>query len=176
MVDPEVHVYGNGYTCATNSRGYPTPENRSPAELVLDAWSFEVAMRDSDRCSTSGCTLASAFVPEAGRHELVLYPKMFTQSRKEQVDTFIHEIGHVFGLRHFFANIAERRWPSVIFGTHRPFSIMNYGHNSELTEDDRSDLRLLYNKVWNNELVEINRPRIVLVRPFHDLVLTAAFS
>ena len=41
---------------------------------------------------------------------------MFAQNRKEQVDTFIHEIGHVFGLRHFFANISETAWPSEIFG------------------------------------------------------------
>jgi hypothetical protein len=229
--NPQVHVYGKGHVCSTNERGYPTPKNRSPAEIVLDrsegfiplwdknvtlrwrfnepsmqyfqdslaaksairqlwgeavmlwgdaapvqfretddAWDFELAMQSADRCSISGCTLARAFFPDAGRHELAVYPKMFTQSRKEQVDTFIHEIGHVFGLRHFFADVSETQWASVIFGTHRPFSIMNYGNQSELTEDDKSDLKLLYAKVWGGTLTEINGTRIVKVRPYHDLL------
>lgn len=228
--DPLVHVYGKAQTCDTNSRGFATAENRSPAELVLDAsegfiplwsnnvtlrwrfnedsmryfqnisaakqalrqllgeailawgkaapvkfreaqdaWDFEVVMRNSDKCSINGCTLASAFFPDPGRHELVLYPKMLSQDRKEQIDTFIHEIGHIFGLRHFFANVSERAWPSVIFGSHKPFGIMNYGHNSELTDDDKSDLSVLYRKVWNNELAEINGTRIVFVEPYHQL-------
>jgi hypothetical protein len=78
-----------------------------------DRWDFEIVVRDSDRCNMHGCVLASAFFPDAGRHELVIYPKMFSQSRKEQVDTLIHEVGHIFGLRHFFANISETAWPST---------------------------------------------------------------
>jgi hypothetical protein len=134
-----------------------------------DAWDFEVVMREADRCNINGCVLASAFFPDAGRHELVLYPKMFTQSRKEQVDTLIHEIGHVFGLRHFFANISETAWPSQIFGTHNPFSIMNYGNQSELTDADKSDLRRLYQTAWSGELTEINGTPIKFVKPFHTI-------
>ena len=52
---------------------------------------------------------------------------MFTQSPEEQVETLIHEIGHVFGLRHFFAQLSETAWASEVFGTHDPLSIMNYG-------------------------------------------------
>ena len=59
---------------------------------------------------------------------------MFTQEPEEQVETLIHEIGHVFGLRHFFANVSETAWPSEIFGTHDTFSIMNYGRASQLTD------------------------------------------
>ncbi len=230
VVEPQVHVYGNSQVCSTNSRGYPTPENRSPAEIVLDAsegfiplwsesvtlrwrfnedsmryfqnpeaskdgirqlwgeallawgdaapvkfketndaWDFEVAMRPSDSCTINGCTLARAFFPDSGRHDLVMYPKMFTQTRKEQIDTFIHEIGHVFGLRHFFANVSETAWASIIFGTHKPFSIMNYGTQSELTDDDKADLKMLYSNVWGNALAEINGTRIVKVRPYHEL-------
>lgn len=232
IADPQLHIYGKAQVCSTNSRGYPTPENRSPAEILLDAsegfiplwsegatlrwrfnegsmryfqnpeaakngirqlwgaallawgdaapvkfketgdaWDFEVAMRSSDNCTISGCTLARAFFPDSGRHDLVMYPKMFTQTRKEQIDTFIHEIGHVFGLRHFFANVSETAWPSVIFGTHKPFSIMNYGPQSELTDYDRSDLKLLYSKLWSGAVTEINGTRIVKVRPYHELGL-----
>jgi hypothetical protein len=132
-----------------------------------DAWDFEVVMRATDKCSANGCVLASAFFPDAGRHQLVLYPRMFTQSRKEQIDTLIHEFGHTFGLRHFFANISETRWPSEIFGVHRPFSIMNYGSQSELTEHDKADLTRLYQAAWSGQLTKINRTPIKFVRPFH---------
>lgn len=132
-----------------------------------DAWDFEIVMSASDDCDGGGCTLAMAFFPDAGRHELWLYPKMFEQSRKEQVDTLIHEVGHVFGLRHFFANISETRWRSEIFGKHEPFSIMNYGAKSELTSRDRSDLKRLYELAWSGELVEINGTQIKFVEPYH---------
>jgi hypothetical protein len=228
--DPQVHVFGNKVICDTDTRGYPTPGNRSPLEIVVDAsegfiplwardmtlrwrfqehsmahfddpeaaksaikelfgealvawgdaapvqfaqradaWDFEIVMRDVDRCNINGCVLASAFFPDAGRHELILYPKMFEQTHKEQVDTMIHEIGHVFGLRHFFANVSETAWPSVIFGAHKPFTIMNYGSQSELTDDDKADLKRLYQTAWSGELTEINGTPIRLVKPFHTI-------
>jgi hypothetical protein len=132
-----------------------------------DAWDFELSARNADDCDARGCTLASAFFPDAGRHELVIYPKMLEQPEKEQVDTLAHELGHVFSLRHFFAQISENRWPSEIFGVHRSFTIMNYGANSELTDDDKADLKKLYLSVWSGQLTEINGTPIQLVRPFH---------
>ncbi|MCA0375611.1 MAG: matrix metalloproteinase-11 [Gemmatimonadetes bacterium] len=132
-----------------------------------DAWDFEVAVRNADDCDISGCTLASAFFPDSGRHELTIYPMMLGQSEKEQVETLAHEFGHVFGLRHFFAKISEREWASEIFGTHKPFSIMNYGAKSLMTDADRNDLRTLYQKVWSGQLTAINGTRIKLVKPAH---------
>jgi len=85
------------------------------------------------------------------------------------VDTFIHETGHVFGLRHFFANISENAWPSEIFGTHSKFSIMNYGNLSELTDTDKDDLRRLYQLARSGALTHINGTPIRLVKPFHTL-------
>ena len=228
--DPEVHVFGNGFRCDTETRGHATPQGRSPLEIVVDAsegfiplWTkdttlrwrfrestmkyfkspaaakaeirkllgeallawgdaapvkfaersdvsdFEIVMRRNDDCDASGCVLASAFFPDAGRHRLTLYPKMFTQPRPEQVETLIHEIGHVFGLRHFFANVSETAWPSQIFGTHKPFSIMNYGSQSVLTADDKSDLKRLYQLVWSGELTQINGTPIKLVKAFHTI-------
>jgi hypothetical protein len=132
-----------------------------------DAWDFEIVIRESDLCNPSGCVLASAFFPDSGRHELSVYPKMFTQDRKEQIDTLTHEIGHVFGLRHFFANVSETKWPSQLFGKDKPFSIMNYGNLSELTDDDKSDLKLLYEMAWSGKLTNINGTPIRFVRPYH---------
>jgi hypothetical protein len=228
--EPQIHVFGNGVICETDTRGHATPEDRSPFELVVDAsegfiplwakdttlrwrfqehsmtffedpeaakaaieelfgkallawgdavpvkfakrddaWDFEIVMREADRCSINGCVLASAFFPDPGRHELVIYPKMFTQSAEEQVETLIHEIGHVFGLRHFFANVSETAWPSEVFGEHKPFTIMNYGSQSELTVDDKVDLKRLYQAAWSGELTKINGTPIHLVKPFHTI-------
>jgi hypothetical protein len=132
-----------------------------------DAWDFEVSVRSSDDCDINGCTLASAFFPDSGRHELVIYPKMLEQPIKEQIETLAHELGHVFGLRHFFAKLSESTWPSEIFGTHKPFSIMNYGAKSVLTTADKADLKNLYQQVWAQQITAINGTEIRLVRPFH---------
>ena len=130
---------------------------------------FEIVVERLPDCTPQGCALAQAFFPDAGRHQLLVFPTMFEQSRKEQVDTLTHEIGHVFGLRHFFAPESETPWPSVIFGEHNPFSIMNYGRLSELTEADQRDMKLLYESVWSGRLGKINGTPIKLFRPYHYL-------
>jgi Matrixin len=131
-------------------------------------WHFEVSMRDADDCDQNGsCTLASAFFPDSGRHTLDIYPKMFKLPAKEQNETLVHELGHVFGLRHFFALTSEKAYPAEVFGTDDKFSIMNYGAYSELTDNDRSDLKHLYQMVWEGSLTDINGTKIRLVRPHH---------
>jgi hypothetical protein len=135
-----------------------------------DRWDFEIVLRNAPDCSAAGCVLASAFFPDGGRHELTIYPTMFEQSPEEQIETLIHEFGHVFGLRHFFANISEAQWPSQIFGTHSPFSIMNYGPKSVLTDADLTDLTELYRSAWSGELTQINGTPIHFVRPFSAAV------
>ncbi len=131
-----------------------------------DAWDFEVVVMAENKCRDGGCTLASAFFPDAGRHELKVYPIMFEQSRKEQVETMAHEVGHVFGLRHFFADVRETAFPSQVFGEHDAFSIMNYGHKSAMTDDDRSDLKTLYSLARSHQLTHIGQTPIKLVQPF----------
>lgn len=136
-----------------------------------DDYDFEIAVREADRCSLSGCVLASAFFPDAGQHELKIYPKMFSLSRDEQVETLVHEFGHVFGLRHFFALISEKDSPAVVFGEHnpnKPFSIMNYGPECQLTEADVRDLKEVYQLAWSRKLTHINHTRIELMRPHHE--------
>ena len=94
---------------------------------------------------------------------------MFEQSKQEQLETMMHELGHIFGLRHFFAKISEQAWPSEIFGEHKPFSIMNYGAKSVMTEEDIRDLKKLYEMAWNKCIVDINGTPIHLVMPFHTV-------
>jgi hypothetical protein len=131
-----------------------------------DAWDFEIAMHRTD-CDNTGCVLASAFFPDQGQHTFYIYPTMLEQSRTEQLETLEHEIGHIFGLRHFFANISEREWKSELFGSDSPFSIMNYGDKSKLTAADIKDLKRLYQLVWNGELTEINGTPIKKFVSFH---------
>ena len=138
-----------------------------------DLWDFELVLRNAPNCSPQGCVLASAFFPDAGRHQLTIYPTMFEQVRDEQVETMIHEFGHVFGLRHFFASVSEQAWPSETFGTHSPFSIMNYGAMSKLTEADLSDLTELYRLAWEGQLLHINGTPIRFVKPYSALALPA---
>ncbi|QJU56999.1 matrix metalloproteinase-11 [Sphingomonas sp. AP4-R1] len=142
----------------------------APVKFVRadDNWDFEIVVRDGDECSPQGCTLARAFFPDAGRHELAIFPKIFSQPRQEQMETLAHELGHVFGLRHFFALVKETAWPAVVFGEHSNFSIMNYGADSRLTDADRADLKRLYAQVWSGQLNNINGTRIRLVTPFHQ--------
>jgi len=130
---------------------------------------FEIVVETQKDCTPRGCVLASAFFPDAGRHTLQLYPTLFEQSKQEQVETMAHELGHVFGLRHFFALRLERSWPAVIFGDHEPFSIMNYGAESTLTGTDRKDLTNLYQAVWQGQLTAVNGTPIQLVKPYHML-------
>lgn len=228
-VNAVVHTYrkNNPVVCETDSKGYPTPRNRHPTEIVLDAsegfiplwkpnvnlrwrfspslyhffqypeeamdyirnlfgkgiqewghaapinfterndaWDFEITVRQ-DRCTPYGCTLASAFFPDGGRHELALYEKLFEQSKKEQIETMAHELGHIFGLRHFFAENLEAGFPSEKFGEHNPFTIMNYGEDSTMTDNDRNDLEKLYQLVWSGELTRINGTPIKTFYPYH---------
>jgi len=138
-----------------------------------DLWDFEIVMRRNDDCDASGCVLASAFFPDSGRHKFIMYPKLFSMSREEQVDTFVHEIGHVFGLRHFFALVSESEWPARVFGTHSKFSIMNYGQLSKLSAADKADLRRLYQLVWTGAMTNINGTPVRLMKPFSAMAPTA---
>ena len=164
-MEPQIHVFGDGIVCDTDSRGYATPDNRDPLELVVDA----SEVKPFDDCSPNGCVLASAFFPDGGRHELTIYPRMFTQSDDEQMETLEHEIGHTFGLRHFFAKLSETAAPAELFGAQNAFTIMNYGSRSRLTEQDRSDLKSLYQQAWSGQLTQINGTPIRFVRPFSSL-------
>jgi Matrixin len=106
-----------------------------------DLYDFEIVVLSQPDCDANGCVLASSFFPDGGRHQLNIYPTMFQQTQQEQVGTLEHEFGHVFGLRHWFANVAEAGMASTVFGKDSKISIMNYGEDSQLTTADKRDLK-----------------------------------
>jgi Matrixin len=136
---------------------------------VADAWDFEVIFEADPKCNPNGCVLASAFFPDAGQHDVTIYTTLLDQPEPEIVETLAHEFGHVFGLRHFFAKVAEGSFPSEIFGTHNKHSIMNYGADSKMTTKDKSDLKSLYDLAWSGQLTQINETPVRLVRPFSHM-------
>lgn len=144
----------------------------------FDAWDFEFKLESADDCTpppNRSCVLARAFFPNAGQNDLALYPILFNRTHGDQVLTMAHELGHVFGLRHFFAAWREAWAPSLPFGIESPFSIMNYGAQSRMTDADRSDLKLLYSRVWSGLLPSINGTPVVQFRPYHEF-RTQAFA
>lgn len=148
---------------AIASWGHACPVSFVERDNMVD---FEIVLREQRRCSPSGCVLASAFFPDTGQHEVVIYPSMFEQPHHEQIETLVHEIGHIFGLRHFFAKVREAAWPSEVFGEHTKFSIMNYGADSFLTDADRDDLARLYEGVWSRRMTAVNGTPVKLMTPY----------
>lgn len=78
----------------------------------------------------------------------------------------MHELGHVFGLRHFFANEKETHIRSEIFGHHQPMTIMNYGKKKQLTRQDKHDLERLYRYAWDGDIGSIRGLPIRFFKPY----------
>ncbi|KAF9271631.1 hypothetical protein BGZ68_003279 [Mortierella alpina] len=154
----------------------------APVKFIKDdvAWDFEFDVRKDTFCFDGGCVLASAFFPDTGRHQLVIYSSMFDHGESEQVETLVHELGHIFGLRHWFAKDEDGNgWNSVVFGRNNPVTIMNYDDKKTLTDestftdDDKNDLIQLYNSAWSGGLTLINKTPIMLFESFSSRISQA---
>lgn len=136
-----------------------------------DSWDFDIYLRVRRDCDEGGCVLASAFFPSSQRERLVLYPSMFENGidRDEQLATMVHELGHIFGLRHYFAqrDKYEKKFPSLVFGEHLPYTIMNYGSESVLTDTDKADLARLYEAAWSTLPADGIGKEVHLVQAWH---------
>ena len=134
-----------------------------------DAYDFEIHLMPNDDIQGGSYTAARSFFPDSGQHRIRLFPAFFEKipDEKERVDTLIHELGHIFGLRHFMAFENGPVYSGAVYGTNNPLTIMNYGALSELTTQDKSDLSSLYKEVWSGRLTNVNRTPVELVRPWH---------
>lgn len=141
-------------------------QDAAPVQFAEDEnrFDFEVAL-PLDAHPDGDNVLAEAFFPGAGARKMILYPSMFRQVKSEQIETLAHEFGHIFGLRHFFAQENEAKFPSVVFGTHVHFTIMNYDNNSYMTQADRDDLKILYESARAKTITAVGGIPIELVRP-----------
>ncbi|KAG9062259.1 hypothetical protein KI688_006591 [Linnemannia hyalina] len=156
----------------------------APVKFTEDnvVWDFEFDVRKDKFCFDGGCVLAEAFFPDTGQHKLVIYPSMFDHNEAEQVETLVHELGHVFGLRHWFAKDEDGDgWHSEIFGRNGRVTIMNYdnykslkANQSSLTDADKTDLLRLYVQARSGQLTHINKTPIELFEPFSSRMLTAS--
>ncbi|KAJ9613886.1 hypothetical protein H2200_002022 [Cladophialophora chaetospira] len=89
--------------------------------------------------------IAGTFFPnDVDRFEI--YPPSFNDPdiRKQLVNTFTHEFGHILGLRHEFAATKEAD-PSVQIGVMNPNSIMSYEWKTRsFSQSDQDGLKTFY--------------------------------
>jgi len=136
-----------------------------PGSPLTDIDFFYGLTSGNDCNPNGGCVMASAFFPSQNIERLWIFPKLLETPMEYQFEVMAHELGHIFGLRHYFAQEKETQFPAVIFGEHSKFSIMNYGSDAVLTETDRRDLVLFYKGVWNRQITHIGDMPIDLVIP-----------
>lgn len=96
--------------------------------------------------------MASAFFPNEVRDVLVYHKTLVEPSwRKVLKNTFLHEIGHILGLRHEFANQPNPEKPGENletlahqFGSVNPHSVMSYDDVNYINDLDKKDVKAFY--------------------------------
>lgn len=91
---------------------------------------------------------ACSFFPNELSRELIVYPSSLREPDC-LANILAHEVGHILGLRHEFANThkTEREYPSVLIGTENTQSVMNYFEHPkqlQVKKEDLEDLQIFY--------------------------------
>ena len=148
--------------------GYPTPAHASYATYKLaqaaNEWNshnlgvtfkwvtnLDEAAFVLEYGGNKGNVLAESFFPNNDPlSSLFVYTGAFTEeSRPILKNIFLHELGHVMGLRHEFALTEEESWAAVRFGTPNPRSVMSYAFPPTIQQSDIDDTRAFYNFAEN---------------------------
>ncbi|KAL7948360.1 hypothetical protein V8C42DRAFT_342404 [Trichoderma barbatum] len=151
--------------------GYPTPEHATFAAYKLNLAAMEWNSLDigvtfkwvtdiEDACfvltygGDEGSTLARAFFPnDKDLNALFVYQRAFDEKTSPyQSNIFLHELGHVLGLRHEFA---AKEGGAVKFGAANPKSVMSYVFPPNLQESDAASATAFYNMTGPVEGLEI---------------------
>ncbi|KAF7509286.1 hypothetical protein GJ744_008180 [Endocarpon pusillum] len=95
--------------------------------------------------STASTLYAKAFFPNSVR-DVEVYPNAFDPKRAKDglKKTFMHELGHILGLRHEFAIKNKELGNPVQFMKPNEFSIMAYGEQRDLQESDKYGVTAFY--------------------------------
>ncbi|KAH8588336.1 hypothetical protein B0O99DRAFT_525216 [Bisporella sp. PMI_857] len=91
-----------------------------------------------------GTTLAKAFFPNSNDlNTMFVYQRAFDAGISPyQTNIFLHELGHVLGLRHEFAALEGG---AVQFGPANPLSVMSYTFPPNIRDSDETSTRAFYN-------------------------------
>ncbi|KAJ9661436.1 hypothetical protein H2198_002004 [Neophaeococcomyces mojaviensis] len=162
---------GSTINFATSATGYPTPADAVYAAKMLieaaDEWnSYKVGVRfnwvsNVDDATfvlayggDKGTVLASAFFPNAAvLNTLWVYSHSFDKNVRDggwsnysiMKNVFLHELGHVLGLRHEFALDADKfEGGAFRLGTTNPLSVMSYEFPPKIQDTDILDTRAFY--------------------------------
>lgn len=95
--------------------------------------------------------IASAFFPNKVT-EVLCYEYALSNPRQRRIlkNTFLHEIGHIIGLRHEFAieqdalGNGPEGTPAVYFGSRNPLSVMSYEDVANIQDTDKEDVVKFY--------------------------------
>jgi len=105
-------------------------------------------------------TIASAFFPNAVEDVLVYDFTLVTPKwRAILKNSFLHEIGHIIGLRHEHAIVADthgngpEKSKAHQFGVKNPISVMSYEDKNEIQESDKEDVIAFY-KLANHTMID----------------------
>ncbi|KAH6838502.1 hypothetical protein B0I37DRAFT_387046 [Chaetomium sp. MPI-CAGE-AT-0009] len=107
-----------------------------------------------------GTVLAEAFFPtQEPLSSLFVYKGAFTERTLPYVkNIFLHELGHVLGLRHEFALEEETEWWAARFGSVNPDSVMSYNFPPKIHDLDVVDTTKFYQyaekKIGGKEIVD----------------------
>ncbi|KAL3493939.1 hypothetical protein BJX62DRAFT_234794 [Aspergillus germanicus] len=91
-------------------------------------------------------TLAEAFFPnDIDLNSLIVYPFAFQPGKVQYLkNIFLHELGHVLGLRHEFAPEFEAGLDSVQVGPRNPTSVMGYDFPPLMQTSDINSTKVFY--------------------------------
>ncbi|KAH8724526.1 hypothetical protein GQ44DRAFT_760109 [Phaeosphaeriaceae sp. PMI808] len=111
--------------------------------------------------------LASAFFPNVVKDVLV-YDKTLVNPKWKAIlkNSFLHEIGHILGLRHEFAIKADaaghgpEKDKAVQFGSENPHSVMSYDDKNEIQDTDKEDIVKFYKLVNGAEIDSVSKLKI----------------